>query len=359
MRFCVVREALFKNINAFQTNGSFVKIATIKKDKRYITCMENRGQLYDIQKVIQYFLDQRHSSCNSFSSNELVLGNGYDARNFLAQPENLGIFHSMNQVLRCLEYDVDEFLPEGLILECEDVKFAPPIVDTPLVFGLAGNCPQTWRRADVQIPNYPVGYCRPSMGVSAHYERIVLPPDVTSFRCAAELGVVIGKEANNVDELEAMDFVFGYTCVNDMISNHWKDYVEQQHTDDNPEFMEYLITSYYGRGTDGFGPIGPWVVSKDEVNDPYNLLMTTKQNGIQRDRSCTSAMVVGIERAVSYLSKFMTLLPGTIIHMGAMGLDGITIHADHPLELGDFVDIEIEKIGTLRTYFDDQRRRVK
>lgn len=336
-----------------------MKIATIKKDHRYVTCLVIGDQLYAVQEVTQYLIDQRHGSCNSFSTNELTLGKRFDSRNFLANVEDIKILHIIEQVLGNLENDIDIFLPEGLILRSGNVEFAPPIVDIPLIFGLAGNCPQTWRRADTQIPNYPVGYCRPAKSVSAHGQRICLSPDVTSFRCAAELGVVIGRKAKSVSESEAMDYVFGYTCVNDMISNHWKSYVQMHHPADSPAFMEHLITSYYGRGTDGFGPIGPWVVSKNEVNNPYNLLMTTKQNGIQRDRSFNNSMVVSIERTISYLSNYMTLLPGTIIHMGAMGVDGITLNADYQLGRDDYVEIEIEHIGALRTYFDDHRHEVR
>ena len=87
--------------------------------------------------------------------------------------------------------------------------------------------------------------------------------------------------------------------------------------------------------------------------------MYTRQNGIVRDRSYTNAMVVGIERAIAYLSTFMTLYPGSIIHMGTMGVDGVVLEADEKLSEDDYIELEIERVGTLRTYFDDHRESVK
>jgi len=141
-----------------------------------------------------------------------------------------------------------------------------------------------------------------------------------------------------------------------MIGNQWKDFARNSNPNGDPTFEELLITSYYGRATDGFAPIGPAIVSKDEVADPYNLLMYTRQNGIERDRSYTNSMVVGIENTIEYLSQFMTLYPGTIIHMGAMGIDGITIHEDVRIGADEPVEVEIERVGRLRTYFDDKRK---
>ena len=237
-----------------------------------------------------------------------------------------------------------------------DQPFDVPIEQPPLIFGLAGNCPQTWRNSGKIIQNYPVGYTRTYHTLTPHLGRVKIPKEITSFRCAAELGVIIARDCRNVSRADSMDYVAGYTIVNDMISNHWKNFAVNNSLDGTPSFEELLITSYYGRGTEGFCPCGPYIVSKDEIQDPYNLMVYTYINDELLDRSHTNAMVIGIEESIAYLSKFMKLKAGSIIHMGTMGVDGITISGQRKLNTEDNVRMNIESIGTLTTYFQDERK---
>lgn len=246
--------------------------------------------------------------------------------------------------------------PEDLLrVSISPEKFLPPVKNPPLVFGLAGNCPKTWRVNKTTIQNYPVGYTRTPHTLSGHQESVYIPKEVRSFRCATELGVIISKDARKVSADQAMEYVAGYTIVNDMISNHWKDFAQENNPQKSPAFLELLVTSYYGRGTRGFAPIGPYMVTKDMIPDPYNLLVHTRINHKDIDRSHTGAMVVGIEQAIEYLSQFMTLKAGSVIHMGTMGLDGVTLDAEVKLRSTDFVEMEIENLGILKTYFNDGR----
>lgn len=237
-----------------------------------------------------------------------------------------------------------------------DAPFLPPLPAAPLIFGLAGNNPMVWRKTAAPVPTYPVGYTRPWASLSGHGQTVTLGPEVTSFRCAVELGVVIGRRARNVSRERAMEHVAAYTVVNDMIGNQWKDFARERNPAGEPSFMELLVTSYYGRGSDGFCPMGPALVSREEVADPYGLFMWTRVNGQVRDRSHTNAMVVGIDTAIAYLSALFTLEPGSVIHMGTMGIDGVTLPADQPLGPADHVELEIEGLGALRTHFNDLRR---
>jgi len=279
-------------------------------------CFETENGTFDVGALLIILSTSKHG-CRGQALNlkNKCIWN-YD--NFLAQKGTWELLQEANRLLSSL-------LKEGELQLLEEAKIAPdaayfpPIRKPPLMFGLAGNCSKTWRNSDAVIPVYPVGYTRPWRSVSPHNGRVVIDKNVTSFRCAAELGVVIGKEAFRVS------------------------------------FEELLITSYYGRGTDGFGPLGPYITSKEAVDDPYNLLMLSRHNEKQLDRSFTGAMIVGIEKSIEYLSGFMTLSPGSIIHMGTMGIDGITFAEDVKLGANDYVEIEIEKVGILRTYFDDKR----
>lgn len=314
-------------------------------------CLDTEKGTYDVSAFLSLLAGSRHSFQNQAQTLKNVK---WDPDNFLAQEGAWEFLQKADKLLCCFLKNGDPGLLEQAKVD-ENAAYFPPIGKPPLMFGLAGNCPQTWRQAGILIPNYPVGYIRPWQSLSPHKGRVLLDKNVTSFRCAAELGVVIGRKAFQVSKTEALDYVCGYTCVNDMISNHWKVFAEASNPNGRADFKELLITSYYGRGTDGFAPVGPYITAKEDVGDPYNLMMFTRQNGVQRDRSYTNAMVVGIENTIEYLSRFMTLYPGSIIHMGTMGVDGITLPEDVKLGHDDFVEIEIERVGVLRTYFEDQR----
>ena len=315
-------------------------------------CLENDSGCFAVDRFVEALASSFHPL--SAQARKLT-GSQPDTDNFLSAPGAEEYLCAVDKLLRGFLQNGDPRLVESAKVPDES-RYLPPIPKPPLVFGLAGNCPQTWRREGVLIPNYPVGYVRPWKSLSGHKDRVELAPSVTSFRCAAELGVVIGKTAFKVTKSEAFSYIFGFTCVNDMIGNQWKDFATRSNPEGVPTFEELLVTSYYGRGTDGFGPVGPTIATPDEVGDPYNLLMYTYQNGELRDRSYTNAMVVGIENTIEYLSGFMTLQPGSIIHMGTMGVDGITIPSGSRLQEQEYVEIHIERVGRLRTYFKDERQ---
>jgi len=320
-----------------------MKISLRKKDGFSILCLETDDGIFDINRVLEGLNDE--------------IDPGYIANleNFLNNPSSIGLLILAKEAIdKRLRYQELAVLESALVFP--DLTHLPVIQKPPLMFGLAGNCPTTWRNKDIQAPIYPVGYARPWRSLSPHNGRVRIPQEVTSFRCAAELGVVIGKEAFQVHRNDAMEYVFGYICVNDMISNHWKSFARARSINNASTFIELMITSYYGRGTDGFGPVGPAVVTKDEIENPYDLIMFTRFNNEVEDRSHTGAMIVGIETAIEYLSQSMTLKPGSIIHMGTMGIDGIDIPEGRYLSEKDYVEIEIEHVGLLRSYFDDRRK---
>ena len=320
--------------------------------QRPCICVEIDHVSYDVLAVIRSLAASKHplsAAADKLKKMQINLDN------FLSESNAWDYLCEVNDICISLIRNGDRFLIKKAVVS-QDSPYLSPIPKPPLMFGLAGNCPQTWRKEGVLIPNYPVGYVRPWRSLNGHMSCITLGPSVTSFRCAAELGVVIGKKAFQVSRSDAFSYVCGYTCVNDMIGNQWKDFAKNSNPNGDPTFEELLITSYCGRATDGFAPVGPAIASKDEVEDPYNLLMYTRQNDVELDRSYTNSMVVGIENTIGYLSQFMTLYPGTIIHMGTMGRDGITIPEDVRIGEDEYFEVEIESVGRLRTYFDDKRK---
>lgn len=264
--------------------------------------------------------------------------------------------------IRWLIRSGDPLLLRNAERDGEAIHWQPPIPRPPVVYGIGGNSPLFFRDKDYQIPAYPRGFIRPinSHALVGHRARVTIPAHYSTMRASAEMGVVIGKTGRNVSPGEAMDYVYGYTLVNDMCSDSWKvvalgDLDEGMMHKDLTIFTQRAATSYYSRSTDGFAAIGPYVITKDEVPDPYNLMVWNRLSGVQRERGYTQAMVNGIERTVSFLSRIFMLRPGMIFHMGTMGIDGYTVEADMYLGPDDYFEIEYEGVGALRTFIDDLR----
>ncbi len=327
-----------------------MKISTVFRGDLPVVCLDISGRLFDVLKVHELVLDI--DSGNKLS--EFNVPNRFSL-NFL-EMDNVHTFLQL----------VEEFLlsSSGKVGELEDAviaegtfSYSSPVAECPMFFGVIQNSPEFWRRniRDRIDLMFLSGFARSQSARTGHMNVIDIPSYSTSFRCAAELGVVIGKGGKDIPEEKAFDHVFGYTCVNDMIANCWGKFAAERNPDKQPTHFERLVNSYYGRCTENFGPVGPHIVTKDEVPDPYNLIMLTRQSGLVRDRSFTNAMLIGIERAISLLSRYIPLQAGSIIHMGSMGVDGITVSGSEPLTESDYIEIDIEHVGTLRNYFNDHR----
>jgi 2-keto-4-pentenoate hydratase/2-oxohepta-3-ene-1,7-dioic acid hydratase in catechol pathway len=263
-----------------------------------------------------------------------------------------------------VEQGRDAFELRHAAFHMDDVVLRAPIPRPRLLFGLTGNSSQFWRGRGLPIPQYPVGLLRPWTCVRGHMETVAIPPHYREIRCASELGVVVAPGGRDIPREKAMDHVAGYTCVNDIVSNHWKDlYTENAGGD--PAFIDLCASSFYGRATDGFAPMGPFITTAEEVGDPYGLLIYSRMStggtaaSVTRDRAHTNAMIVGIEEAIAWLSRLATLPPGTVIYMGTMGVDGYQVYPDQFFEPGGYVEVEYERVGVLRSPIDDRRMRIE
>lgn len=156
---------------------------------------------------------------------------------------------------------------------------------------------------------------------------------VTSLDYEAELGVIIGKDAKNVEIKDVKDYIFGYTVINDVSARNVQTAHKQWH---------------FGKSLDGFTPMGPCIVTADEIDYPPTLRITSKVNGQIRQNSTTDLMITDIDHIVSELSKGITLQAGTIIATGTPSGVGMGMSPPTFLEEGDIVECEIEKIGKLR-----------
>lgn len=155
---------------------------------------------------------------------------------------------------------------------------------------------------------------------------------VDSLDYEAELAVVIGKDAKNISEEDAFDYVLGYTIINDISARN----LQTQHKQ-----------WYFGKSLDGFTPMGPWIVTADEFDNPPVLKISSKVNGELRQNSSTDLLIFGIAHVISELSRGMTLKAGTIISMGTPAGVGMGFIPPKFLKSGDVVQCEIEKIGSI------------
>jgi len=188
-----------------------------------------------------------------------------------------------------------------------------------------------------ELPRYPVIFMKPTSAVTNPDTAIALPkccvrgPEVDY---EAELAVVIGHTAKNVSEDVALDYVLGYTAANDISARKW-----QKHAGGGQWIR--------GKSFDGFCPLGPALVTADEIRNPQTLSISTVLNGKTMQQSNTADMIFSVAQLISFLSQDTTLLPGTIILTGTPS--GVGVARKPPLFLsdGDQVSIEIENIGQL------------
>ncbi|MFC1602903.1 fumarylacetoacetate hydrolase family protein [Pseudomonadota bacterium] len=188
-----------------------------------------------------------------------------------------------------------------------------------------------------ELPRYPVVFMKPTTAIANPDAAIELPkccvrgPEV-DFE--AELAVVIGRTAKDVSEEEALNYVLGYTAANDVSARKW-----QKHAGGGQWIR--------GKSFDGFCPLGPALVTADEISNPQVLSINTVLNGQTMQQSNTADMIFSVAQLISFLSQDTTLLPGTIILTGTPS--GVGVARKPPLFLadGDQVTIEIENIGQL------------
>jgi 2,4-didehydro-3-deoxy-L-rhamnonate hydrolase len=189
--------------------------------------------------------------------------------------------------------------------------------------------------SNLPIPKEPIVFMKtPDSAVGAHHP-IVLPQGSVKSDWEVELGVVIGSQARYVSEADALAHVAGYCVVNDVSEREYQ-------IDRGGQWDR-------GKGCDTFGPIGPWLVTADEVGDPQNLSMFLEVNGHRYQNGNTKTMVFGVATLVSYVSRFMTLRPGDIITTGTPPGVGMGIKPNPVyLKPGDVVRLGIEKLGEQR-----------
>ncbi|HMT46048.1 MAG: hypothetical protein RL702_1451 [Pseudomonadota bacterium] len=185
-----------------------------------------------------------------------------------------------------------------------------------------------------EVPPEPVVFMKATTAICGPDDNIEKPRGSTKLDWEVELGLVIGKRAKYVSEAEAMDHLFGYCVINDVSERQFQN--ERHGTWDK------------GKGCDTFGPIGPWLVTRDEVADPCQLHMWLEVNGKRFQNGSTATMVYKPAFLISYVSQFMTLLPGDVISTGTPPGVGLGQKPPVFLNVGDRIELGIEGLGTQR-----------
>jgi 2-keto-4-pentenoate hydratase/2-oxohepta-3-ene-1,7-dioic acid hydratase in catechol pathway len=190
------------------------------------------------------------------------------------------------------------------------------------------------RGEELKLPPVPTIFSKAPTSIAGPDQTLHLEAKVsTHWDWEAELAVIIGKRCKNVEEANALDVVFGYTCLNDVTARD----------------LQRATTQWFmGKTLDDTCPIGPWVVTADELGDPQKLDVTLRLNGEVKQHASTSAMIFDIKRIISYVSQGLTLEPGDVIATGTPEGVGFARTPPEFMKDGDVMEVEISKIGVLR-----------
>jgi 2-keto-4-pentenoate hydratase/2-oxohepta-3-ene-1,7-dioic acid hydratase in catechol pathway len=236
--------------------------------------------------------------------------------------------------LRRLVQMAEDVREDGLFLPEKDLKFAPCVTNPGKIICIGLNYRRHAEETNTPVPEYPVVFFKFNNALNGHGNPVMLPPASSKVDYEAELAMVIGRKAKYVPREQALDYVFGYCNANDVSARD----VQKR-------------TSQWGLGKscDGFAPLGPYLVTADEVGHPNDLEIRCYVNGELRQHSHTSDMIFPCDEIVSHLSQYMTLEPGDVILTGTPEgvIMGYPPERQVYLKDGDVVTIEIEKLGTL------------
>ena len=180
-------------------------------------------------------------------------------------------------------------------------------------------------------PTEPIIFMKATSCISGPNDNIELVSGSKKLDWEVELGIVIGKEAKHIKENQSQDYILGYCLVNDLSEREWQ--------------IEKMGQWVKGKSHDTYGPIGPYLVTKDEISDVNNLNMSLDLNGIRMQTGNTNTMIFNVDKIVSYVSKFMSLQPGDIITTGTPPGVGMGMKPQQFLKAGDVLKLNIDNLG--------------
>lgn len=248
------------------------------------------------------------------------------------------------EAVRQLQEIVDKAVTEGkaVWVDSEEMVWGPCVTKPEKIICVGLNYRKHADEMNAPYPEYPILFNKFNNTLTGHKREIPIPKVTEKLDYEVELAIVIGKKAKYVSKEQALDYVFGYCTANDLSARDL-----QMRT---PQWM-------LGKVGDGFSPIGPYLVTADEVGDPNNLQLKTIVNGEVRQNSNTSDMIFDCAEIVSYISQYLTLEPGDIILTGTPEgvVLGLPEEEQRYIQPGDTITVEIEKLGALTNYFVEEK----
>lgn len=220
-----------------------------------------------------------------------------------------------------------------------DVRLLAPVARPPKFFAVGLNYADHAEEAGLEKPEYPVVFTKLSSCVAGPHDDVHRPLVSDQLDYEGELGFVIGRRCRHVSHDAARDAIAGYLVVNDVSVRDW-----QTRT---PQWT-------LGKSFDTHGPIGPWIVTPDEVGDPHALGIRTYVNGELRQESNTRHLIFDCYRLVAYLSTVCTLEPGDVVATGTPSGVGLLMDPPRLLQAGDVVRVEIDRIGAIENRVVDE-----
>ena len=213
-------------------------------------------------------------------------------------------------------------------------RFGTPVSGVGKFIGIGLNYSDHAAESKMPIPAEPIVFMKAITSLSGPDDDVMLPKDFSKADWEVELGIVIGTKAQYVSANSALDYVAGYCLINDVSERAFQ-------LERGPQWDK-------GKGCDTFGPVGPWLVTKDEIPNPQRLGMWLDINGERRQTGNTRTMIFSVSKIVSYLSRFMTLMPGDIIATGTPPGVGMGMKPQQFLAPGDEMHLSIEGLGEQR-----------
>ncbi|OKL42278.1 fumarylacetoacetate hydrolase family protein [Pseudovibrio exalbescens] len=229
---------------------------------------------------------------------------------------------------------LDQMNLNGLPTVPASTRLGPCVANSGKFICIGLNYSDHAAEAGMDVPPEPIIFMKATSAISGPNDPIELPRGSTHTDWEAELGVIIGRHAKYVSEAEALDHIAGYCVVNDVSEREFQTQRSGQWTK--------------GKSADTFGPVGPWLVTPDEVDNPQNLSINLRVNEVPRQTGTTATMVYPVAYLIAYLSQFMSLHPGDIIATGTP--PGVGMGQTPPVYLkpGDQIELSIDGLGTQR-----------
>ncbi|MEO8174002.1 MAG: fumarylacetoacetate hydrolase family protein [Sediminibacterium sp.] len=255
-------------------------------------------------------------------------GKNYDVSGFIKDYDELFFTNGGLQHLGWMLSQHENMLrviPQGTRLGC-------PVKSPSKILCIGLNYAKHAKETNAPIPKEPILFMKSTTAITGPYDQIMIPKNSVKTDWEVELAFVIGKKASYVSEEEAMEYVAGYCLHNDVSEREFQ--------------LERGGTWDKGKGCDTFAPLGPWMVTKDEITNPHKLRLWLKVNDQMMQDGNTDDLIFTIPQLVSYLSQFMTLLPGDIISTGTPAGVGLGFNPPVYLKPGDVVELGIDGLGT-------------